>query len=192
MFGKLARHAMAVFAAIGVISTLRGLMTIHDDLLFVFAAYQKVTHPIWDLTVGYLFRWAGWPFPAWLKNYFTMGLIAAGAQSRHLIAVDRRLERGTEWRMILAHSMLAFIIWPLALASFAIEYWIARQDPELLGRKAEQQLLGHFDGDMNQLCRETGRTKEQISAMLRKTVNARVAELGTFFELWPWPALFWR
>ena len=46
------------------------------------AAYQEVTHPIWDYTLGLVLEFWEIDLPWWGKDYLTIGVILAGASQR--------------------------------------------------------------------------------------------------------------
>ncbi len=82
LLGTILRQPLAFLGAVGIVSMLKGLITLHEDILMIILAYQSVTQPIWGFLIGWLFEWMGWAFPSWLKDYLTMGMIAGAASAR--------------------------------------------------------------------------------------------------------------
>ena len=73
---------MTIFGAIGIVSTLSFLIKLPEEIQLLVSAFQAVTHPFWDFSLGRALDLVKLDFPWWFKDYFTVGLIIGGAESR--------------------------------------------------------------------------------------------------------------
>ena len=130
----LLRQPLAFLGAIGIISMLKGTITIHADILVLVKAYQTVTQPIWDFLLGWLFDWVKLPFPSWAKDYLTMGLISATAFVRAKAAVPypRKVlfvRKGTQRRYII-RVLESVFLWPILLLAKTLTIVLNRRRME--------------------------------------------------------------
>lgn len=81
---RLARQPFMVLAAIGVISTFHELTNLRDWLETIILAWQSMTRPFWDWTIGWLLGLIGWSLPRFLADYLTLSAIIASISMRAL------------------------------------------------------------------------------------------------------------
>lgn len=125
MLNTILRQPMAILGALGFISLLSGVAKIHEDMRFLIEAFQTMTHPIWEYTLGPVVRWLGLPFPWWAKDYLTMGLIVGAALFRAFwtftSVFGAQLGQRPDTRVLMANgfefSVVNGIAWPFALAA---------------------------------------------------------------------------
>jgi hypothetical protein len=79
------RRLSAILAAIGLISLIGNLIDLPMLVKEWVEAWRTVTRPIWEFVFGWLFQYFHIKMPIWLKDYFTMGVIAAGMEVRSTI-----------------------------------------------------------------------------------------------------------
>lgn len=144
VIGTILRQPLVFLGAIGVVSMLKGLITIHEDILVLVQAYQAVTQPIWDFLLGWLFDLIGWRFPAWLKDYLTMGVISYSAFSRTKNKINTYNTRNYSSAIISAISSIA--IWPfhLLLYTFAFLFSPKYTVDQI---KTKEKLLKHLESE---------------------------------------------
>jgi len=113
------RLPVVLLAALGTVSLFKGLMTLHPDILELIKAYQTVTHPLWDFTLGYLFEMWSIELPRWVKDYLTLGVIVMGAMYRGQGALF--IGPGTETKKSklerFVNAVISIPIWPLRTAA---------------------------------------------------------------------------
>lgn len=105
---SLLRQPFALLGAVGLVSMLKSVITLHEDVVFVVEAYQTVTRPIWD----YLLGWLGLDLSPFMKDYLTVSAIFAGAVSR-IFVTDQKDEStdGLIWSHIIGF-IGGMIFWP--------------------------------------------------------------------------------
>ena len=187
----------SILAAIGFVTVIKDLMTIHETVAFVIEGYQRVTHPIWDWTLGPILKWFGLPLPALVKNYLTMVVITAGAEWRSSgmwfstsVLMDqeqRRLWRGLYWPLAsfaVGRTARAAFLWPLTIALKARDHILPVYRESAAAQAGDAIVAGVAE-------RNNGRVKvanflEEI-AHSRSTLNrSRVI----FFNGFLWAAIF--
>jgi len=114
---------------------LKGLITLHEDVLVLVNAYQAVTQPVLDFLLGWLFRWLDWPFPWWAKDYLTMSVVVAAASTRSSLLVMREGYRNVSPSFRLLSTFFASLFWPLELLGNSVM---------LLSRPGYRPYLGTF------------------------------------------------
>ncbi len=82
LLSTIVRQPFSIIGALGLISLLGDVIELPKNLKLIVTAYQSITQPIWDILLGWLFRWIGWDFPWWVKDYLTMGIIVYAATLR--------------------------------------------------------------------------------------------------------------
>ncbi|MEO1775640.1 MAG: hypothetical protein AAFS07_11880 [Pseudomonadota bacterium] len=150
----------ALLGAVGLLSLVSDFVGLADDVRALMEAWKAVTRPIWDVTLGPIFQWFGWPLPWWLKDYLTMGVIHAamalrakralwrsGAKQAHAARPDaparadlddeRAFVGLTKWLVILLWCLL----WPYVLIAYLVS--MARRGP--IGYRAEEEARGTLD-----------------------------------------------
>ncbi|MEQ1713836.1 MAG: hypothetical protein ABL908_20900 [Hyphomicrobium sp.] len=149
------RSPLAILGALGFVSLLKGVMQLHEDVLYVVNGFQAVTHPIWDYTIGRFVELSS----LW-KSYLTMGLIVEGASLRAALAeidktvpltipfipldpIPARAANRLFTILSVVLSPLFVPIWPWTLAAACYRYFVAKRYPrgwpQFLSRISSQQ-----------------------------------------------------
>lgn len=106
---------------------LSGVIDLQGQIKEVVDAYQSVTRPIWDSSLGAFLQIFGWRLPGFLKDYLSMGFIVATAE---FFAIGRLLWAGN-WRMkfwtrlwggfrvlfidMHGRPIVTFLFWPITI-----------------------------------------------------------------------------
>lgn len=103
---------MSLFAGIGLLSVLAGIMELPETLATVIANYQSITHPVWDYTlslVPWLTNSLPWLLTSFGKDYLTMGAVTAGATFTAFVAF---MQSPSAIAPGLLSASFSFAIWP--------------------------------------------------------------------------------
>ena len=127
-----------ILGGIGVVSVLSGAIDLHSQVLTVIHAYQAVTRPIWDYTIGTVLQMFGWSIPDLVKDYLTMGIIVSVSEFMAIARnsyVERRSRNVGVWKSIISilrvmfidmyfRPVVSFLLWPFVIVSTVLsEFW---------------------------------------------------------------------
>lgn len=84
MSKTITNNLMSIFAAIGLISLFKGLVTIQEDFAFILSAYTDITRTVWNFLFGWLEELFNFKAPIYIKDYMVIGFIVFGAAIRSL------------------------------------------------------------------------------------------------------------
>ena len=209
MLQTILRQPMAILGALGFVSLLSGVAKIHEDVRFVIDVFQTMTRPIWEWTIGPIVAWLGLPFPGWLKDYLTMGLIVGGASARQharaeMEVFSRLLDSALAARLATT-SLAAFkvfvslLMWPMLLAVQLILLARLRRDPigfseigerrsQSLSKAAVRSVRRRYAG----VIVKSGITDEEVRELIshaKKTSIWDAEKVVGFFDWIVWTAL---
>lgn len=129
--GLLSRVPGGILGGLGLVSLLSGAIELHSGVLKIVTAYQSITQPVWDLLIGWLFRWLDWPFPWWVKDYLTMGVISAAASFRASIPLVKQSPMLRRAR--LTATIFAGLFWPIDMIGNATLYFRRSEVGQFVG-----------------------------------------------------------
>lgn len=129
------RQPFAVLGALGIISMIRDLITLHGDILVLIHAYQSMTQPIWSFLFGWVFDWLQAPFPGWIKDYLTLGTIISGANARY------KLAHGSSKSKEISNAPWYLLFWPFILIEKLVRAVLTnRHVGNMVGRAKAEEL----------------------------------------------------
>lgn len=90
----LQRQPFAIVGAFGLVAIIDGFINIPGYIGQWVDAWQTITRPVWEFLFGWIFEYFKITMPWWVKDYLTMGLIAAGMEVRSTIYDRQFLKNG--------------------------------------------------------------------------------------------------
>jgi hypothetical protein len=119
--GVAVRQVLAIAGALGLLGLLKDMMTWQHDIGMWIDAFRAFTRPIATFLFGWIPELFHLSFPAWAKDYLTVGVISAAAALRTLI-----YKEGISLSLMIFAPVVFFLIyilaWPIFLLANVLLY----------------------------------------------------------------------
>lgn len=132
--GTAIRQFGAVAGAVSLLGLAKDALEWQHDIATWIDAFRHFTRPIATFLFGWIPAFFHWPFPGWVKDYLTVGIVSIGATIRSLtVDPPSREDRRSAFYFV----VITPLIWPI-LTLMLIDYFFVIRKSE----QGEQERKG--------------------------------------------------